>query len=173
MKKYTKGSACVNYPSTVKRLEDYIKPKHTKGKPSKLRENSLLEKLAELEHKQWIRWSVEIAHNENISQKRMDRWFECWKDYKYLPEKVKNHDRKWARKAISLIEKEVLGAIPKKIITKGKIKRFYCEICNVSRPINLTEEEWKTHVHIFEFTNKQIDEIRQNIINIFRSKGVK
>jgi len=68
----------------------------------------LLEKLAELEHNQWVEWSKEIAKTEKISQDRLARWISLWKPYINLNQDVKEQDRKYARKILILLEKEGL-----------------------------------------------------------------
>ena len=68
--------------------------------------DELIEKLAELEHEQWQKWSKDIAKNENISDDRFNRWAnDCWKPYNELTEEMKEHDRVWARKVLELINK--------------------------------------------------------------------
>jgi hypothetical protein len=60
------------------------------------------EELASLEHDQWIEWSKTIAHQEILSQDRVERWKSCWVPYADLSEEMKEHDRKWARKVADL-----------------------------------------------------------------------
>jgi len=62
----------------------------------------LLEKLAKLEHKQWMTWSKATARE--VHQTRRSRWEKYWVPYKDLSEEVKEHDRKWARKILELPE---------------------------------------------------------------------
>ena len=61
----------------------------------------LLERLAELEHEQWVAWSRAVA--AEVSAERRRRWQECWVPYAELPEEVKDLDREWARKVLSLL----------------------------------------------------------------------
>jgi len=68
----------------------------------------LLEKLAELEHNQWIEWSKEIAKTEKISPNRLARWIPLWKPYINLDQEIQEQDRKYARKILILLEKEGL-----------------------------------------------------------------
>ena len=50
-----------------------------------LRED-LLEKLAELEHEQWVEWAKNLMKNEKLSQKRVDRWNSYFFPYESLNE---------------------------------------------------------------------------------------
>jgi len=68
-------------------------------------EEKLLEELSELEHKQWMKWAKTILKEEDISEERGKRWKKDFKDYKDLPEDVKDFDREWARKVIKILEK--------------------------------------------------------------------
>jgi hypothetical protein len=63
----------------------------------------MIEKLASLEHEQWVYWSQQIAKVENISPDRLTRWKTLWVPYNRLPEDAKEHDRSWARKVVDLI----------------------------------------------------------------------
>lgn len=65
--------------------------------------NTLIEKLAELEHDQWVEWSKNLVEKETLSPNRVTRWSLYWVPYSQLPEKVKEQDRVWARKALNLI----------------------------------------------------------------------
>jgi hypothetical protein len=62
---------------------------------------SLLERLAELEHKQWMAWSQAVA--AEVSAERRRRWQECWVPYEQLPDEVKEQDRLWARQVLALL----------------------------------------------------------------------
>jgi len=64
-----------------------------------------LEDLAKIEHEQWIEWSKDIAKNEPISKERIERWKQFWIPYEKLPEKVKEDDRKYARRVMERIKK--------------------------------------------------------------------
>ena len=61
----------------------------------------LLERLAELEHEQWVAWSRAVA--AEVSAERRRRWQECWVPYAELPEEVKELDREWARKVLAAL----------------------------------------------------------------------
>ena len=63
--------------------------------------DEVLERLAELEHEQWLAWSRAVAGE--VSEERRRRWQTCWVPYAELPEEVKEHDRLWARKVLALL----------------------------------------------------------------------
>lgn len=62
------------------------------------------EKLAELEHDQWIAWSKDIAKSEKINPDRYQRWEKLWRPYAELTEIEKDQDREWADKALAIHE---------------------------------------------------------------------
>ena len=77
----------------------------------------LLEKLSDLEHEQWMKWSKTIIEQtmktdgqtndnaiigERIWEKK-SRWEKVWIPYSELDEPTKEHDRKWARKVIEIV----------------------------------------------------------------------
>lgn len=66
-------------------------------------EEAALEKLADLEHQQWIEWAKTIMDNEPISQERRDRWAGFMVPYNILPEAIKEHDRVWARRVLAAV----------------------------------------------------------------------
>jgi hypothetical protein len=68
------------------------------------KEAELIEQLASLEHDQWISWAQSICSAETISAVRADRWERLWVPYAELTEKMKDQDRKWARKAFNLMK---------------------------------------------------------------------
>ncbi len=61
------------------------------------------EKIAELEHEQWIAWSKNIAETDNISIERTERWAKLWIPYAELTEAQKDQDRIWADKTLALL----------------------------------------------------------------------
>lgn len=61
-----------------------------------------LEKIAEIEHEQWMEWSKAVAHE--VTPERLKRWKKYWVPYDQLPEDVKEKDREWARKVLEVIE---------------------------------------------------------------------
>jgi len=65
--------------------------------------NDLLEKLAELEHKQWAHWTRYML--DNLTEKNIRRWRKQIEiPYSKLSEKEKESDREWARKVIEELE---------------------------------------------------------------------
>lgn len=77
---------------------------------------SVLEKLAEIEHEQWMSWAKSILPElENLTKNhisicacptcnRIKRWKSFFVSYNELPEKVKEEDRKWARMVLKAIK---------------------------------------------------------------------
>ncbi len=63
-------------------------------------EEKLLEEISELEHEQWMSWAKEILKEEDISEERAKRWKKDFKEYKDLPEDVKEFDREYAEEVI-------------------------------------------------------------------------
>lgn len=61
---------------------------------------SLLERLAEKEHDQWMHWSKYVADNHDIPDSLREKWEENWRPYSDLSDELKEKDRKWARKAL-------------------------------------------------------------------------
>lgn len=99
-----------------------------------------IEKLAELEHEQWMSWAKTLMETENISESRKQRWKKYMVSYDALPEDMKEQDRKWARKVLKLIlfnelidfeyDKVLEKQKPKKvIIMPDKYRYGRCPIC--------------------------------------------
>jgi hypothetical protein len=68
-----------------------------------MEEKELIEKLAELEHEQWMKWATSLLKSEDLDPTRVSRWYDCMKPYSELSEEMKEHDRVWARKVIEII----------------------------------------------------------------------
>lgn len=66
-------------------------------------DDNVLERLAELEHEQWMHWSQSVA--AEVSAERRQRWQACWVPYADLPEEVKELDRQWARKVLETLRR--------------------------------------------------------------------
>jgi hypothetical protein len=66
-------------------------------------DENVLERLAELEHEQWMHWSQSVA--AEVSAGRRQRWQACWVPYADLPEEVKELDRQWARRVLETLHR--------------------------------------------------------------------
>ena len=76
----------------------------------------LIEELADIEHKQWMKWSSALENEmeqysdwlpEDLAillSKRLARWNSLWIPYRELTEETKELDRVWARKVLQKIE---------------------------------------------------------------------
>ena len=75
----------------------------------------LLEKLASLEHEQWLVWSKGIAEDLELLKtdpklarkkllNRLERWQSLWVPYDELSEEMKELDREWAKLALRYLE---------------------------------------------------------------------
>ena len=86
----------------VKRDHDKATEKLTKDlakeerKSAKLGELLDLERLAELEHEQWMFWTKLLANE--VSEELRKKWEKSWIPYGELSEEMKEQDRVWARK---------------------------------------------------------------------------
>jgi hypothetical protein len=70
-------------------------------------DKGLLEKLAELEHEQWMAWSRAVSGEVSDEVRRL--WQVNWVPYHELPEQVKELDREWARKVLALLTPAASG----------------------------------------------------------------
>jgi hypothetical protein len=66
-----------------------------------MNEEEVIERLAAVEHEQWMHWSQSVA--AEVSTERRQRWQACWVPYEDLPEDVKELDRLWARKVLEVL----------------------------------------------------------------------
>ena len=64
---------------------------------------NVIEKLAALEHDQWVQWANSLMQSEDLSEERIQRWIPYMVPYSELEDDVKEHDRKWARKALTIV----------------------------------------------------------------------
>lgn len=67
----------------------------------KRRRERMIEKLAALEHEQWMKWSMAVA--DEVSPERRKRWETLWVPYEELSEEEKEKDREWARKVLEAV----------------------------------------------------------------------
>ena len=68
----------------------------------------LIEKLADLEHKQWIKWSKALVQIKQVPIERELRWKKLWIPYSALSEELKEEDRVWARKVLKILKELIL-----------------------------------------------------------------
>ena len=68
----------------------------------------LIEKLADLEHKQWIKWSKALVQMKQVPIERELRWKKLWIPYSALSEELKEEDRVWARKVLKILKELIL-----------------------------------------------------------------
>ncbi len=63
--------------------------------------NELLEKLAELEHQQWMSWVRAVGND--VTPQQQAKWAPLMIPYSELLENSKEQDREWARKVLEII----------------------------------------------------------------------
>ena len=68
--------------------------------------DDLIEALAEIEHQQWMHWSKTVA--AEVSPVTRKKWQGSWTDYNKLTEAMKEADRLWARKVVTLLRQRRL-----------------------------------------------------------------
>ena len=68
--------------------------------------DDLVEALAEIEHEQWMHWSQAVA--PKVLNGIRESWRKSWVDYSELTEELKEADRLWARKVVTLLRKRGL-----------------------------------------------------------------
>jgi len=76
-------------------------------------DEELAEKLAAVEHEQWMEWAKSIMEEEEISPDRRERWEGYMVPYAELSEEDKESDREYARKVL-----DVLGEEPDEAVTE-------------------------------------------------------
>ena len=64
-----------------------------------------MERLAALEHRKWMNWSLEITETEEISKERVERWTKLWRPYEELGEKEKEQDMELAEETLYILKK--------------------------------------------------------------------
>jgi hypothetical protein len=70
-------------------------------------DQDLIERLAELEHQQWMHWAQSlVAEESGLAAERVARWRCSFVAYADLPEHLKDLDRTWARRALALMKQE-------------------------------------------------------------------
>jgi len=68
--------------------------------------DELMEALAEIEHEQWLHWSQAVA--ADVTATTRDKWQRAWVGYDELTEDLKEADRIWARKVVTLLRQRKL-----------------------------------------------------------------
>lgn len=68
--------------------------------------DDLVEALAEIEHEQWMHWSQAVAADVNDATR--SKWQRSWVDYAKLTDDVRESDRIWARKVVTLLRQRKL-----------------------------------------------------------------
>lgn len=76
------------------------------NKPAPNPTDDLVEALAEIEHEQWMHWSQAVA--PKVFSGISNNWRSSWVDYAELTEDLKEADRVWARKVMTLLRKRKL-----------------------------------------------------------------
>ena len=72
-----------------------------------------IERLAEAEHEQWMRWAKALLEREpGISQARRERWSKLFVPYAELSEESKEQDRKEVRSALAKATGRILPNHP-------------------------------------------------------------
>jgi RyR domain len=75
--------------------------KRNRGAPTMITKNALIEKLAELEHQQWMSWVKAVGND--VTPQRQAKWAPLMIPYSELSEASKEQDREWARKVLEII----------------------------------------------------------------------
>ena len=89
-------------------IQNFAEEQHQRAVALEMREltdEEIIESLAELEHEQWMKWADTIMQTEKISDVRFARWASCMISYAELTEEMKEFDREWARKALTILRK--------------------------------------------------------------------
>ena len=66
----------------------------------------LVEALAEIEHEQWMHWSQAVA--KEVPATTREKWQASWVAYDELTNELKEADRVWARKVVTLLRQRKL-----------------------------------------------------------------
>jgi RyR domain-containing protein len=64
----------------------------------------LRERLAELEHEQWMAWAKAVW--DEVSPARRERWAPLMVPYHQLTEASKDQDREWADKVLATVNQQ-------------------------------------------------------------------
>jgi len=69
-----------------------------------MKNEEIIEKLAELEHVKWMEWARHMLSEETITTPRVQRWARLFVSYDQLSEQEKEKDRVLARRVLRVIE---------------------------------------------------------------------
>jgi len=75
-------------------------------KPVPSATDNLVEALARIEHQQWMHWSQAMA--AQVPPTTLKKWKKSWIDYNKLTDDLKDADRVWARKVMTLLRRRRL-----------------------------------------------------------------
>lgn len=67
----------------------------------------MIETLSEEVHKMWMKWAMDLMKTERFSSRRIKRWNKCFVPYAKLSNRMKELDRKIARKFIKIVKEAV------------------------------------------------------------------
>lgn len=70
--------------------------------------DELREKLASIDHDQWMYWAKNMMLSGEISEERKARWLKFMVPYSELDEDVKEDDRVWADKVIAVLNESYI-----------------------------------------------------------------
>jgi len=76
------------------------------NKPLDNATEDLVEALAKIEHEQWMHWSKAVSGE--VPDVVRAKWQHSWVDYDKLTDEVKEADRVWARRVITLLHRRKL-----------------------------------------------------------------
>lgn len=68
--------------------------------------DDLVEDIARIEHEQWVHWSKSMA--PEVPPATREKWQKSRVDYDQLNDDIKEADRIWARKVVSLLRQRKL-----------------------------------------------------------------
>ena len=102
---------------------------------AKKKTSMLVEKLAQLEHTQWMAWSKALANKVALPKSITDRWRECWTPYNKLSEEMKDIDRIWARRTLYILK----AYFRSQFVVKMSNKKFV-EVMRKYKSTSLTDE---------------------------------
>jgi len=114
--------------------------------PQPLEDEKLREALAKLEHDQWRVWASSLMERELLSPERMERWQKLLIPYAELTEEQKDQDRKWADKALALLQlkiEEARGQGKKKAV--GFIESYLVTTVHPEGDMHhIDDKEWQS-----------------------------